>query len=75
MSKEELISYLKSFVISKDVFSANINSNDANILKKYYDSAYNKASRLVTEDEYVGRTFDNLAEINSVLIKSKSLSM
>lgn len=73
MSRKELISYLKNFDISKDVFCANINSNNAHVLKRYYDSAYKKAAMLVTDDEYVGRSFDNLAEINNVLIKSKSL--
>lgn len=74
LTKDELVNYLRSYVISKEVFSVDIDSKDIVVLKKYYDSAYNKASRLVIEDEYVGNTFDNLDKINR-LIKSKSLSM
>ena len=70
MSNKELISYLKSFVISKEIFNAKVRENNVDILKKYYDAMYKKASILVMDDEYVGNTFDNLEKINILIKKS-----
>ena len=60
MSNKELISYLRSFAISKEIF--NIKIKESNIDKK--------ASILVMDDEYVGNTFDNLEKINILIKKS-----
>ncbi len=70
MSNKELISYLRSFTISKEIFNIKIKENNIDILKKYYDDMYKKASILVMDDEYVGNTFDNLEKINILIKKS-----
>lgn len=66
----ELLNYLKKFIISKEIFNINIKPNNIDILKRYYDDNYKKASILVMEDEYVGITFDNLEKINTLIKKS-----
>lgn len=66
----ELLNYLKKFIISKEIFNINIKPNNIDILKRYYDAAYKKASILVMDDEYVGITFDNLEKINTLIKKS-----
>ena len=74
----ELLNYLKKFIISKEIFNINIKPNNIDILKRYYDDNYKKASILVMDDEYVGITFDNLDRINEFLNedgKIKTLAM
>ena len=66
----ELLNYLKNFIISKEIFNINIKPCNIDILKRYYDDNYKKASILVMEDEYVGITFDNLEKINTLIKKS-----
>ena len=66
----ELLNYLKKFIISKEIFNINIKPCNIDILKRYYDDNYKKASILVMEDEYVGITFDNLDKINTLIKKS-----
>ncbi len=66
----ELLNYLKKFIISKEIFNINIKPNNIDILKRYYDDNYKKASILVMDDEYVGITFDNLEKINTLIKKS-----
>ena len=65
----ELLNYLKKFIISKEIFNINIKPCNIDILKRYYDDNYKKASILVMEDEYVGITFDNLDKINTLIKK------
>ena len=43
----ELLNYLKNFIISKEIFNINIKPNNIDILKRYYDDNYKKASILV----------------------------
>ena len=66
----ELLNYLKKFIISKEIFNINIKPCNIDILKRYYDDNYKKASILVMDDEYVGITFDNLDKINTLIKKS-----
>ena len=66
----ELLNYLKNFIISKEIFNINIKPCNIDILKRYYDDNYKKASILVMDDEYVGITFDNLEKINALIKKS-----
>ena len=66
----ELLDYLKNFIISKEIFSINIKPNNIDVLKRYYDDNYKKASILVMDDEYVCITFDNLEKINTLIKKS-----
>lgn len=66
----ELLNYLKKFIISKEIFNINIKPCNIDILKRYYDDNYKKASILVMDDEYVGITFDNLEKINTLIKKS-----
>ena len=66
----EFLNYLKKFIISKEIFNINIKPCNIDILKRYYDDNYKKASILVMEDEYVGITFDNLEKINTLIKKS-----
>ena len=66
----ELLDCLKNFIISKEIFSINIKPNNIDVLKRYYDDNYKKASILVMDDEYVGITFDNLEKINTLIKKS-----
>lgn len=66
-NKKILISYLENFIISKESFDIDINKEDINILKRYYKDSYDKALRLVTDDEYVGITFDNLYKIKNLI--------
>ena len=70
MSNKELITYLRSFAISKEIFNIKIKAGNIDILKRYYDDMYKKASILVMDDEYVGNTFDNLEKINILIKKS-----
>ena len=70
MSNKELITYLRSFAISKEIFNIKIKEGNIDILKRYYDYMYKKASILVMDDEYVGNTFDNLEKINILIKKS-----
>ena len=66
----ELLNYLKNFIISKEIFNINIKPCNIDILKRYYDDSYKKASILVMDDEYVVITFDNLEKINTLIKKS-----
>lgn len=66
-NKDELICYLRGFVISKDVFNFDVNSEDIITLKKYYKDSYDKASSLVIDGELVGITFDNLYRIKKLI--------
>ena len=66
----KVLNYLKKFIISKEIFNINIKPRNIDILKRYYDDNYKKASILVMEDEYVGITFDNLEKINTLIKKS-----
>lgn len=66
----ELLNYLTNFIISKEIFNINIKPRNIDILKRYYDYNYKKASILVMDDEYVGITFDNLEKINTLIKKS-----
>ena len=66
----ELLNYFKNFIISKEIFNINIKPNNIDVLKRYYDDNYKKASILVMDDEYVGITFDNLEKINTLIKKS-----
>lgn len=65
----ELLNYLTNFIISKEIFNINIKPRNIDILKRYYDAAYKKASILVMDDEYVGITFDNLDKIDTLIKK------
>lgn len=67
MSNEELNLYLKRYVISEQVFDAKISENNVETLREYYNDSYAKAVRLVTDDEYVGITFNNLDKIKSLI--------
>lgn len=64
-----LENYLKKFIISKEDFDYNmiLNEDDKVILQKYYVDSYNHAETLVMDDEYVGKSFDNLDKISKVL--------
>lgn len=69
MSNSELLEFLKSYDIARQIFPNNITCNNENkiILMKYYDSKYEHASVLVTDDEFVGITFKNLDILEKVL--------
>ncbi len=71
-------SYLSEFNIAKDDFNPLFITNKEE-LRRYYDEEYNHAVTLVIDDEYVGKTFDNLDIIKEVLEekneKTKSLAM
>lgn len=67
MSNEELNLYLKRYVISEQIFDAKVNENNVETLREYYNDSYAKAVRLVTDDEYVGITFNNLDKIKSLI--------
>lgn len=77
--KDGVSKYLEKFNIAKDEFNFSIASHDIYSLERYCDEAYSKASKLVVEDECVGRTFDNIdlinEEINRAKTKSKSLAV
>lgn len=66
-----LESYLTNYVISNEIFNYDndLNSYERNLLLRYYDDSKQRADRLVTDDEFVGITYDNLDIINSKLIK------
>ena len=78
MSNKELISYLKSFVINKEIFNVKVKENNIDILKKYYDDMYKKASILVMDDEYVeemaGKELDQFSLYkNNLIIYNSSM--
>lgn len=66
-----LDAYLNNYVISKEVFSYDgpLDDSKRKLLLRYYDDSKEKADRLVTEDEFVGITYDNLDIIKNKLIK------
>ncbi len=66
----DLESYLTNYIISKETFGYNkdLNAFEKNLLLNYHDEAKERADRLVTDDEFVGMTYDNL-DIISKLIK------
>lgn len=65
--------YLKQYNISKDVFCGKSVStvHDRIILKKYYDSEFERAMTLLMDDEVVGITFDNIEIIEQILGENK----
>ena len=71
----ELIKYLGKIDISRDFVSFSdtlvneISKSDElrNKVASYYDVKKEYADRLVMEDEFVGRTYDNLESIEKVL--------
>lgn len=65
----KLEKYLSKFDIAQDTFSFSSvdTKTDAYKLKKYYDDSFNRASKLVTDDEFVGKTFDNLDVIGNLI--------
>lgn len=69
--KNSLESYLNDYVISKEIFNygKDLNDYERTLLSKYYVDSKENADRLVTEDESVGITYDNLDIINSKLVK------
>lgn len=69
--KNSLEGYLASYVISKEIFNYGNDLSDYErmLLLRYYDDSKQRADRLVTDDEFVGITYDNLDIINSKLIK------
>lgn len=66
-----LDAYLNNYVISKEIFDYGDPLDDLKRrqLLRYYDDSKEKADRLVTEDEFVGITYDNLDIIKNKLIK------
>ena len=75
--ENKINTYLNSFDITKDDFNP-LFITDKKELRSYYDDQYNRALTKVTDDEYVGITFDNLDTIKEVLEeneKAKSLAM
>lgn len=71
LPKNSLEGYLASYVISKEIFnySNDLSDYERRLLLRYYDDSKQRADRLVTDDEFVGITYDNLDIINSKLIK------
>lgn len=66
-NKKAIINYLENFIISKELFDIDIDKEDISILKRYYKDSHEKALRIVTDDEYVGITFDNLYKIKNLI--------
>lgn len=69
--KDSLSIYLANYIISKEVFNYtnNLNDYEKNMLFKYYVDSKKRANKLVTEDEFVGITYDNLEIINRLIKK------
>lgn len=64
--------YLETFVISEDLFNYNAKTIGEKLkLKKYYDTKKEYADRLVLDDEYVGKTYDNLEIICKIISKTR----
>lgn len=63
--------YLKKFDIAHNSFNYNllVSDSDIELLKKYYKDSYDHASILVTDDEFVGKTFDNLDKVYQIINK------
>ena len=76
--ENKINTYLSNFDIAKDVFNP-LFITDIEALREYYEDQYNRALTKVTDDEYVGITFDNLDKIKEFLEeqngKAKSLAM
>lgn len=73
-NNEGLENYLKKFIISREYFNYNkdyLNISELLLLEKYYIDSYNRACTLVLEEEFVGKTFDNLDEISKVIRQNK----
>ena len=79
-NKEDVISvfsnledYLLNFNIAKEIFDSTLvkTIHDKALLIKYYDSSLKKANTLVTDDEYVGITYDNLEIIDNIINENK----
>lgn len=70
---DSLANYLTNYVISKETFNfgGNLGDSETELLLRYYDDSRKRADRLVTEDEFVGITFDNLDIIKSLLQENK----
>ncbi len=70
-TKESLSIYLANYVISKEVFNytKDLNDYERKLLFKYYVDSKQRSDRLVTEDEFVGITYDNLEKINKLIKK------
>lgn len=71
LTKNSLEGYLTDYVISKEVFNygKDLSDYERTLLSRYYDDSKQRADRLVTDDEFVGITYDKLDIINSKLIK------
>lgn len=70
---DSLANYLTNYVISKETFNffGNLGDSETELLLRYYDDSRKRADILVTEDEFVGITFDNLDIIKSLLQENK----
>ena len=62
-----LVKYLEKYDIRREEFNHPVIGNDAVVLKRYYDDAYDYAARQTLEGEYVGNSFDNLAVIKTLI--------
>lgn len=83
-NKEEVIGvfanledYLLNFNIAKEIFDSTLvkTIQDKALLIKYYDSSLKKANTLVTDDEFVGITYDNLEIIDNIINENKLVKM
>ena len=65
----KLEEYLKNYDIAREIFGyqGELSLLNKQILYKYCDDKQRYAERLVTDDEFVGNTFDNLDEIRKML--------
>lgn len=65
----KLEKYLSKFDIANHDFSFDSvdTKTDAYTLRKYYDANLKRANTLVTDDEFVGKTFDNLDIIGNLI--------
>ena len=67
-----LRNYLNNYDISRNEFNYDISSEqDIMILSRYYDDSLQKANMLVTEEEFVGITYENLDIIKNKLVMKR----
>lgn len=68
-----LLEYLANFDIARELFDVSMvkNVHDKVVMKKYYDSKLKHANVLVTDDEFVGITYNNLETISDLLEENK----
>lgn len=83
-NKEDVISiftnledYLLSFNIAKELFDSTLvkTKHDKALLIKYYDDSLKRANTLVTDDEFVGITYNNLEVMDNIIKENKLVKM